>query len=378
MNRSVYLDFHATTPIHPEVWVEMELFATQLFYNPSGIHAGSLMVQERLQAAAATVKRFLSAPRHQVLFTSGATEANNLALKSFAEDGESRPALVSPTEHKSVMETSAFLHRHGRSRVLLRVDSLGHVDLDHLETRLREGAHLVSVMAVNNEIGTVARIQRVAELCREHGALFHCDATQAMDNLPLSLAATSIDLLSFSAHKIHGPKGVGCLVVSERALDRFAEPHIHGGGQQTGMRAGTENVMGIMGLARALEVCARDFAASLDHRRTLRDRLQAALQELGDVGVNGDPAHRHPGNLHVSFRDVVPQRFFAQCGSLAFSTGSACNSHSGEMSHVLRAIGLAPADIKSSMRLSVGTSTTAEDIDAAAELLRTAHRRAHA
>lgn len=374
-SRSIYLDHHATTPVHPEVWAEMGAFATELFYNPSGIYPGSLVVQDRLQAAADTVRRYLHAPNHHVVFTSGATEANNLSLKCFAGE-PGRAMLVSPTEHKSVIATSAYLNRARKSRVLLRVDGRGQVDLEELEARLRDGAALVSVMAVNNEIGTAARVREIAALCRSHDALFHCDATQAMDTFPLDLADTPADLVTFSAHKIYGPKGAGCLVVSERALERFDEPHIHGGGQQQGLRAGTENVMGIMGMARALEVTARDLERNVAHRRALRDRLQAALASRCEVVVNGDPERRHPGNLHVSFRGVVPQRLFARCSRIAFSTGSACNSQSGETSHVLRAIGLPAADIKASMRLSVGISTTADDVDAAVEVLADAARQA--
>jgi cysteine desulfurase len=372
---AIYLDHHATTPVHPEVWAEMGSFATDLFFNPSGIYRGSLVVQDQLHAAAETVRRYLHAPDHQVVFTSGATEANNLSLKCFAGEAD-RAMLVSPTEHKSVIATSAYLHRSRRGRVLLRVDGRGHVDLEDLEARLRAGASLVSVMAVNNEIGTAARVREVAALCLAHGALFHCDATQAMDTFPLDLRETPADLVTFSAHKIYGPKGAGCLVVSERALERFEEPHIHGGGQQQGLRAGTENVMGIMGMARALEIAARDLERNVAHRRAMRDRLQAGLAERCEVVVNGDPERRHPGNLHVSFRGVVPQRFFARCSSIAFSTGSACNSQSGETSHVLRAIGLTAADIKASMRLSVGISTTEADVDAAVEILESAARQA--
>jgi cysteine desulfurase len=186
-----------------------------------------------------------------------------------------------------------------------------------------------------------------------------------MDTVRLDLSRLAIDLLSFSAHKIYGPKGVGCLVVSAQALDRFTGPLLHGGGQQGGLRPGTENVPGIAGLHKAIELCERGFDAHLAHRSALRDRLQAGLQSHFDLTVNGDPARRHPANLHVSFRDVQPQRFFARCDRIAFSTGSACNSQSGEASHVLRAIRLDPGAIKASMRLSVGLRTTESQVEQA-------------
>jgi cysteine desulfurase len=365
---TIYLDHHATTPVHREVWHHMSVYADAQFHNPSGMHAGSLAVQAMIDSARQSVLRYLNAPRHQTVFTSGATEANNLALQCFGgpSDGR-RTVLLSPTEHKSVLATAGYLHeQRALQPTFLKVDRVGHVDLDDLRGKLsRGGVSMVSVMAVNNEIGTIAHLPEISTLCQEHDALFHCDATQAMDTVRLDLSRLAIDLLSFSAHKIYGPKGVGCLVVSAQALDRFTGPLLHGGGQQGGLRPGTENVPGIAGLHKAIELCERGFDAHLAHRSALRDRLQAGLQSHFDLTVNGDPARRHPANLHVSFRDVQPQRFFARCDRIAFSTGSACNSQSGEASHVLRAIRLDPGAIKASMRLSVGLRTTESQVEQA-------------
>ena len=365
---SIYLDHHASTPVHPEVWRHMTPYALAQFHNPSGMHAGSMSVQGMIASARQSVLRYLNAARHQVVFTSGATEANNLALQCFAGRREGRQTLLlSPTEHKSVLATAGFLQAHrSLQRTFLAVDRFGHVDLDDLARQLGTGdVFMVSVMAVNNEIGTIARLPEIASLCRQRGALFHCDATQAMDTMRLDLSRLPIDLLSFSAHKIYGPKGIGCLVASLDAMERFTGPLLHGGGQQGGLRAGTENVPGIAGLHKAIELCERDFDANVTHRRDLRDQLQAGLQSHFDLTVNGDPAQRHPGNLHVSFRDVLPHRFFARCDRVAFSTGSACNSQSGEPSHVLSAIRLDRAAIKASMRLSVGLGTTPAQVQQA-------------
>ncbi|MEO5896336.1 MAG: IscS subfamily cysteine desulfurase [Vicinamibacterales bacterium] len=371
MAKPIYLDYHATTPVDPRVLELMLPYFTEKFGNSaSKQHAYGWEAQKAVDVAREQVAALIGATAGEIVFTSGASESNNLAIKGTAcalrERG--RHLITAVTEHKSVLDSFNRLEKDGWAVTRLGVDSQGFVDLDELARSITDQTVLISVMAANNEIGTVQHLAKIGAIARERDVLFHTDAAQAAGKVPIDVRADNVDLLALTGHKYYGPKGAGALFI-RRSRPRLAvQAQIDGGGHESGFRSGTLNVPGIVGLGAAAEICRTEMPAESVRMRTLRDRLHASLQrELSNVRLNGAVGDRRlPHNLHVSFDDVEGERLLMALGDLAVSTGSACSSGSEKPSHVLEAIG-ATCRPGASIRFGLGRWTTEEEIDAAAE-----------
>jgi cysteine desulfurase len=369
-SRPLYLDYHATTPVDPRVLAEMLPYFSEQFGNPhSKQHAWGWDAAKAVDTARARVAALINASAQEIVFTSGASESNNLALKGVADRLRDRGThiVTVATEHKSVLDACERLGGCGCEITVVGVHPDGIVDLDALRGAMKPGTILVSVMAANNEIGTVQPLAEISAVAHEHGALLHTDAAQAAGKIPIDVQAMNIDLLSLTAHKFYGPKGAGALFV-RKTRPRLALPaQIDGGGQENGVRSGTLNVPGIVGLGRAAEICRLEMADESARLATLRDRLLDALRStLDGVRVNGTLEHRLPHNLHVSFDDVEGEALLMALGDIAVSTGSACSSGSQKPSHVLQAIGAVGDRAGASIRFGLGRTTTADDVDYAA------------
>jgi cysteine desulfurase len=371
MAKPIYLDYHATTPVDPRVLDTMLPYFTEKFGNAaSKQHAYGWEAQRAVDVAREQVAALIGASASEIVFTSGASESNNLAIKGTAcalrERG--RHLITVCTEHKSVLDSFNRLEKDGWSVTRLAVDAEGFIDLDELRRSITDQTVLISVMAGNNEIGTVQDMAAIGAIARERDVLFHSDAAQAAGKVPIDVKADNVDLLALTGHKYYGPKGAGALFI-RRARPRLAvQAQIDGGGHESGFRSGTLNVPGIVGLGAAAEICRLEMPAESVRMRTLRDHLLAALQrDLSNVRLNGPRDHqrRLPHNLHVSFDDVEGERLLMALGDLAVSTGSACSSGSEKPSHVLEAIG-ATSRPGASIRFGLGRWTTEAEIDAAA------------
>jgi cysteine desulfurase len=371
----VYLDSHATTPVDPRVLAAMLPYFTEHFGNPaSASHAWGWKAQEAVEAARRDVAALIGATPREIVFTSGATESNNFAVSGVAARAPAgrHGIITSAIEHKSLLETSKRLGDAGWRVTILPVHRDGRIDLEVLASALRAPTALVSVMGANNEIGTVQPLAEIGALVHAAGALFHVDAAQAVGKIPIDVNAMQIDLLSLTGHKMYGPKGCGALFVRKRT-DLL--PLIVGGGQERGMRSGTLNVPGIVGVGQACAICRVEMAAESARLAKLRDRLLAGLRaNLDGVTVNGSLEHRLPHNLHVSFANVDHASLVLGIGDIAVSSGSACGSASAEPSHVLLAIGAKASDNSATIRFGLGRSTTADDIDYAIDKFTTVVR----
>ena len=371
----LYLDYHATTPVDPRVLAEMLPYFTERFGNPhSKQHAWGWEARDAVEAARAQVAALLHAASSEIVFTSGASESNNLALKGTAEHMRARGThiVTIATEHKSVLDACRRLGTGGFDVTVLGVRPDGLVDLGALASAMTPHTVLVSVMAANNEIGTLQPLAEIGAIAHTHGALFHTDAAQAAGKVPIDVGAMHIDLLSLTAHKFYGPKGAGALFI-RKAKPRLAiAPQIDGGGQEDGLRSGTLNVPGIVGLGRAAEICRLEMSEESVRLGCLRDRLLAELAgRLDSLRVNGTLQHRLPHNLHVSFEGVEGEALLMALGDIAVSTGSACSSGSQAPSHVLEAIGATGEHAGASIRFGLGRNTTAEDITLAVDRVST-------
>jgi cysteine desulfurase len=372
----VYLDSHATTPVDPRVLAAMLPYFTEHFGNPaSASHAWGWKAQEAVEAARREVAALIGATPREVTFTSGATESNNFAVTGVAAraPADRRGIITSAIEHKSMLETSKRLGASGWHVTILPVGRDGRVDLEALAAALRVPTALVSVMGANNEIGTIQPLAEIGVLAHAAGALFHVDAAQAAGKIPIDVNAMQIDLLSLTAHKMYGPKGCGALFIRKRT-DLL--PLIVGGGQERGMRSGTLNVPGIVGLGQACAICRAEMGEESARLAMLRDRLLAGLRgNLDGVTVNGSLEHRLPHNLHVSFANVDHASLVLAIGDIAVSSGSACGSASAEPSHVLLAIGADASENSATIRFGLCRSTTADDIDYAIDKFTTVVRK---
>jgi cysteine desulfurase len=373
----IYLDNQASTPLDPRVLEAMLPYFTEHFGNPhSESHVYGKHAMAAIDAARAEVARLISADPREIVFTSGATEANNLALKGAAHFARQYPTssqrdrvVMLATEHKCVLESAAALGREGFEIVSLPVEPNGLVALDRLAAALDARTLLVSVMAAHNEIGVIQPLAEIGALCRQQGVLLHTDAAQAFGKIALDVEAMQIDLMSISGHKIYGPKGIGALYVRRRPRVRLV-PLIDGGGQERGLRSGTLPTPLCVGLGRAAGLAAAEMAAEAARIRGWRDRLQQSLvQQIPDVVVNGDTAHRLPGNLNLSFPSLTAPQLIEACPGIAISTGSACTSAAVEPSYVLRALGLPDDLANASIRLGLGRFTTEAEVDFAADAL---------
>ena len=360
----VYLDYHATTPVDRRVLERMLPFFTETFGNPaSSTHQWGWRAQEAVEQSRREVASLIGASPREIYFTSGATESNNLAIQGVwaAMDAARRQVVVSAIEHKSVLEGAERLGLHGAQVVTVPVNREGVLDLEALRQVVGPQTALVSVMAANNEIGVVQPLAEIGAMTRAAGALFHVDAAQAMGKIPIDVAAMQIDLLSLTAHKFYGPKGCGAIYVRKQTK---IDPVIVGGGQERGMRSGTLNVPGIVGLGAACSICKTDMAEDSARMARLRDRLLAGLtSQLDGVIVNGSMTSRLPNNLHVSFANVDGESLLIGIGDIAVSSGSACTSASGLASHVMRALLGTDAVPSASIRFGLGRHTTDEEID---------------
>ena len=372
-SRPVYLDYHATTPVDSRVLDAMLPYFSEDFGNPaSRQHAYGWRAQEAVERARAQVATLIGASAKEVVFTSGATESNNLAIKGAAHALRERGdhVITVSTEHKSVLDSCSRLEREGWRVTRLPVNAEGFVDLAQLQAELTDRTVLVSVMAANNEIGVIQPLAAIAAIAHERGALLHTDAAQAAGKIPLDVKEAGVDLLSLTGHKYYGPKGAGALFIRRQKPRLELTCQLEGGGQESGLRSGTLNVPGIVGLGKAAEICQQEMPAESVRLRAMRDRLFDGLRRnLDGVRVNGTMSERLPHNLHVSFEDVEGERLLMALGDLAVSTGSACSSGSHAPSHVLQAIGAVGQRSGAVVRFGLGRGTTDDDITFAIDRL---------
>ena len=368
----IYLDNAATTACAPEVVSAMLPYFTQTFGNASSIHAFGRECKRAVEAARRqVVKAIRAAAPQEIIFTAGGSESDNWAIKgaAFARQEQGRHIITTAIEHHAVLHTCQWLQTQGFEVTYLPVDAFGRVRVTDVEKALRPDTILVSVMTANNEVGTIEPIAEIGALCRARGVLFHTDAVQAVGAIPVDVQAMNVDLLSLSAHKFHGPKGVGALYVRKGVkLDNL----IHGGAQERGLRAGTENTPGIVGLGVAIALATERLAENAGRMTALREKLIAGVMaRVPDVRLNGHPAERLPGNVNLSFAGVEGEALLLRLdlAGIAGSSGSACTSGTLDPSHVLMALGLTEAQAHGSLRLTLGTDTTDADIDAVLDRL---------
>ena len=372
MKFPIYLDYSATTPVDPRVAQKMIPFLTEQFGNPaSRSHAFGWEAEKAVEEAREHVAALLSADPKEIIWTSGATEGNNLAIKGAANfyKGKGKHIVTMKTEHKAVLDTVRELERQGFVATYLDPQQNGLLDLEKFKAALRPDTVLASVMMVNNEIGVIQPIAEIGEICRSKGIIFHCDAVQAAGKIPIDLQKLKVDLLTVTAHKVYGPKGIGALYVRRKPRVRI-EPQIHGGGHERGLRSGTLPTHQIVGMGEAFRIAKLEMAAESERIRALRDRLLAGFEDMEEVYVNGDMERRIPGNLNVSFNFVEGESLIMGIKDVAVSSGSACTSASLEPSYVLRALGRSDELAHSSIRFTIGRFTTEEEIDYAVKLLR--------
>ncbi len=377
-SNTIYADYQATTPVDPRVLTEMTPFWDNSFGNPhSSDHVVGWHAEKAVQEAASAIASMIGSDGNEIVFTSGATEANNLAILGMARHHANtrRRILISTIEHKCVLGAARVMSSYeGFTVETISVDSEGFLDLDELEERLDDSVLLVSIMAVNNEVGTIQDIPSISQLVRSCGALFHCDAAQAPCAMELESLATYADLISLSAHKMYGPQGIGALYIGREIHDRI-EPLLYGGGQQEGLRSGTVPLPLCVGMAAASEIIVAEGCEERKRIARQRDMFIALLQETGlTIDVNGPTSdHRHPGNANIRFDGYDARDIIASLQpKLAASTGAACSSGIPEPSHVLRAIGLTADQSEASIRFSFGRFTTDDEIEQAANLVGTA------
>jgi cysteine desulfurase len=372
MRLPIYLDYSATTPVDPRVAEKMIPYLTELFGNAaSRSHAFGWTAEAAVEQARAHVAALIGADPKEIIWTSGATEGNNLAIKGAAGfyKAKGRHIITQKTEHKAVLDTVRELERQGFEATYLDVEANGLVDLEKFRAALRPDTILASIMMVNNEIGVIQPVWEIAELCREKGVIFHCDAVQGAGRIEIDLSKLKADLLTITAHKIYGPKGIGALYVRRKPRVRI-EAQIHGGGHERGFRSGTLPTHQIVGFGEAARLAKLEMDAENGRVRALRDRLWDAIKDMEEVYVNGDLERRIPHNLNVSFNFVEGESLIMAVKDIAVSSGSACTSASLEPSYVLRALGRNDELAHSSIRITLGRFTTEEEVDYAAQLVR--------
>ena len=366
MKLPVYLDYSATTPVDPRVAAKMIPFLTKDFGNPaSHSHAYGWTAEKAVEEARGHVAALIGADPREIVWTSGATEADNLAIKGAAHfyREKGKHLITEKTEHKAVLDSMRHLETEGYEVTYLDVQEDGLIDLEALRAAMRPDTILVSVMAVNNEIGVIQDLEAIGAMCRERGILFHCDATQAPGHMPLDVDAIKCDLMSLSGHKVYGPKGIGALYVRRRPRVRI-ECQIHGGGHERGMRSGTLATHQIVGMGEAYRLAKLELDEELPRLRRLRDRLWDGIRSnIPEIYLNGNWEHRSPHNLNVSFAFIEGESLMMALKDIACSSGSACTSASLEPSYVLRALGRDDELAHSSIRFTLGRFTTEEEID---------------
>ncbi|AIL65392.1 Cysteine desulfurase [Rickettsiales bacterium Ac37b] len=369
----IYMDYQATTPTDKRVVDHMIPYFTEKFGNPhSRSHSYGWIAEEAVETARSQISSLIGANTKEIIFTSGATESNNLALKGVANFyGDKRNHIITvATEHKCVLDACRHLEQEGFKVTYLPVKPNGIIDLNILEDKITEQTLMVSVMAVNNEIGVIQPLKEIGAICRKHGVFFHTDAAQAFGKIPLDVNDMNIDLMSISGHKIYGPKGIGALFVRRKPRIRI-EPMINGGGQERGMRSGTLPTPLIVGLGYAAFLASEEMTIEFERIQKLSDKFyQEIINNIEFVFLNGDRIKRYPGNLNLSFSYVEGESFIMAVKDLAVSSGSACTSASLEPSYVLKALGVGDELAHTSIRFGIGRFTTEEEIDYAVKVIR--------
>lgn len=368
----IYLDYGATTPCDPRVVDAMIPWLREHFGNAaSRSHAWGWEAEEAIEKARTQVAELINADPREIVWTSGATESDNLAIKGAAHfyQGKGKHLITVKTEHKAVLDTMRELERQGFEVTYLDVQENGLLDLDVFKAAIRPDTILVSVMAVNNEIGVIQDLNTIGNMCREKGIIFHVDAAQATGKMPLDMQTMPVDLMSLASHKSYGPKGIGALYVRRKPRVRL-EAQMHGGGHERGMRSGTLPTHQIVGMGEAFRIAKEEMQQDFDHAKRLQQRLLEGLKDIEQVFVNGDMEHRVPHNLNISFNYVEGESLIMGIKGLAVSSGSACTSASLEPSYVLRALGRSDELAHSSLRMTIGRFTTEEEIDYAIATIR--------
>jgi cysteine desulfurase len=368
----IYLDYSATTPVDPRVAAKMIPFLTEQFGNPaSRSHAYGWTAEHAVEEAREHVAALLNADPKEIVWTSGATEGNNLAIKGAANfyKGKGKHIITVKTEHKATLDTVRELERQGFEATYLQPEPNGLLDLDKFKAAIRPDTIVVSVMMVNNEIGVIQPVEEIGEICRAKGIIFHCDAVQAAGKIEIDTQKLKVDLMTVTAHKVYGPKGIGALYVRRKPRVRL-EAQIHGGGHERGLRSGTLPTHQIVGMGEAFRIAKAEMGAENERIRALRDKLYNGLKDMEEVYVNGDMEHRIPHNLNISFNFVEGESLIMAIKDVAVSSGSACTSASLEPSYVLRALGRSDELAHSSIRFTIGRFTTEEEIDFTIDLLK--------
>ena len=369
--KRVYLDYAATTPVHPDVILAMTPYLSEVWGNPSSIHACGLEARSAVEEARGKIAALIGANKNDIYFTSGGTEADNWALKGVAHANQKRGnhIITSTIEHHAVLETCKYLEEKGFSVTYLPVDGFGIVDPDSVRKAITPRTILISIMHANNEVGSIEPIAEIGKIAKASGVYFHTDAVQSTGHVPVSVNNLGVDMLSVSAHKLYGPKGIGVLFIRSGIK---IEPLIHGGGQEKQMRAGTENVPGIVGFGRAVELAQTEMAEEANRLSRLRDSLiKNILEKTESTRLNGHSTQRLPNNVNISFDFVEGEAICLNLdlANICAATGSACSSESMEASHVLLAMGLSPEIARSSLRFSLGKWSTVNDINYVMEKL---------
>lgn len=371
--RPIYLDSNATTPVDPRVIDAMLPFFTDYFGNPSSrTHAYGWEAEAGVRKARETIATAINATPEEIIFTSGATEANNLAIKGIAESymQAGKHIITAQTEHSAVLDPCRYLQSLGFDVTFLPVNADGLIDLSTLENALRADTILVSVMAANNEIGVLQPLREVGEICKRRGVLFHTDAAQALGKVALDVQDMNISLMSMTAHKLYGPKGIGALYVRRRDPRVQISPQLHGGGQERGVRSGTLYTPQIVGFGEAVKIAIEEMDAETKRVRELRDRLSDSLLSLPGVHLNGHPTQRLPNNLNVSIEGININNLLSSIRhEVALSSGSACSSDSLQPSHVIKALGRSDELARATLRFGIGRKTTVEEIDSVSEVV---------
>lgn len=370
MVQPIYLDYNGTTPHDPEVVAAMRPYLEEIFGNPSSSHWYGIKPKQAVENARRQVAGLLNCRGREIIFTSGGTESNNHAIRGVAgiRGGAGGHIITSAVEHPAVLEVCRHLSQKGFETTCVPVDGHGRVSPERIAAAITRETVLISVMHANNEVGTVQPIAEIAALARRHGILMHTDAAQSVGKIPVDVEALGVDLLSVAGHKLYAPKGIGALYVrSGVELENFC----HGAGQEKGRRAGTENVLEIVGLGKACELCARNPESHQDHLRTLRDRLHTGIMDrVGDVRLNGHPDLRLPNTLSLAFKGTAADRILEEVGlEVAASAGAACHSDGVALSHVLKAMQVPLEWARGTLRFSVGRMTTTDEIDRAVSVV---------
>jgi cysteine desulfurase len=369
--KKIYLDYAATTPMHPDVLQAMKKYFSVEFGNPSSLHSIGRTASDAVEKARAEVAKALGARPKEIIFTSGGTESDNFAIKgvAYALEKKGNHVITSSIEHHAVLETCHFLEKHGFRVTYLPVDKYGLVDPDDVNKALTDQTILVSIMHANNEIGTIEPIQEISAICKDKGVYMHTDAVQSFGALDTNVEHLGVDLLSLSAHKFYGPKGIGVLYIREGTR---IVPLIHGGAQERNKRASTHNVPGIVGLGKAVQLAMKEKDERVAHALKLRNKMiELILKRITDIKLNGHPEKRLPNNCHVIVKYIEGEAMLLKLDALGIeaATGSACSSTSLEPSHVLMSIGVTPEDAHGSLRLTVGRLTNEADIEFVGEKL---------